>query len=451
MINSLVTEPRFSYGAPMTTEPLTLSSYPQAILHIDADAFFAAVEQALCPSLKGKPIVTGLERGIIACANYEAKAFGVTRGLPLREAKKKCPQLVVLPSDYETYSIFSKRMFGIMRRYSPLVEEYSVDEAFVDITGARRMFRCSYEDIGRRIQAEIADSLGITVSVGLSLSKSLAKLCSKFRKPRGFTAVPGRYMHLLLERTPLETVWGFGNSTQHLLRARGVHNAYDYVMRPQAWANKLLGKPGREIWSELRGDSVWPVTDEEKTTFDSMMKSKTFTPASNDPDLVYAKLLRNAESVFKKARRYELRARTLSVVLRRSDFIHVGLEAKLNRATSSHLEAMPLIRSLFDEVFNPQYTYRASIIVLGKLESDATEQYELFQDRLKIESMRRATRAMDAINKKYGKHTVCSATSLYLDRKPVMERDKPPERKQHLLRGESQRRRLPLPRPEITV
>jgi len=235
-------------------EPFSSTSYPRAILHVDADAFFTSVEEALNPELKGKPLVTGKERGIIACASYAAKRMGIARGLSLADARAICPRLIVLPSDYESYSLYSKRMFNIMRTYSPLVEEYSVDEAFVDITGMRRIYRCSYEDIARRLQQEIQNELGLTVSVGLSLSKSLAKLCSKFRKPNGFTGVPGRYIHILLERTPLNKVWGFGPNSVSLLEKYGLRNALDYVRRPMAWADKLLHKPGREIWLELRGE-----------------------------------------------------------------------------------------------------------------------------------------------------------------------------------------------------
>ncbi len=125
----------------MSTQPLTISSWPRAIMHVDADAFFASCEQAVHPELKGRPVITGKERGIVAAASYEAKAKGVSRGVRLADVKKICPDAVILPSDYETYSLFSVRMFEILRRFSPDVEEYSIDEAFVDLTGLRRRSR----------------------------------------------------------------------------------------------------------------------------------------------------------------------------------------------------------------------------------------------------------------------------------------------------------------------
>jgi len=149
--------------------PIMIHSWPRAIMHIDADAFFASCEQAIHPELKGKPVITGKERGIVAAASYEAKNRGVERGMRLFEAKKVCPDVIMLPSDYETYSLFSVRMFEILRRFSPVVEEYSIDEAFVDLTGLRRLYHSSYKDIAFKIQEEVEKELGITVSVGYSL------------------------------------------------------------------------------------------------------------------------------------------------------------------------------------------------------------------------------------------------------------------------------------------
>ncbi|HRR41315.1 MAG TPA: DNA polymerase IV, partial [Syntrophales bacterium] len=128
----------------MNETVFSICSWPQAILHVDGDAFFTTCEEAIHPELRGKPLVTGGERGIVACASYAAKRLGVKRGVPLHEAKAFCPGLIVLPSDYETYSLFSRRMFGIVRRFTPQVEEYSIDEAFADLSGMRRAHHSSY-------------------------------------------------------------------------------------------------------------------------------------------------------------------------------------------------------------------------------------------------------------------------------------------------------------------
>jgi DNA polymerase-4/DNA polymerase V len=131
--------------------PLTLHSLPRAIAHVDCDAFFASVEQAVNPKLKGKPVITGKERGIVAAMSYEVKHRGVARGMKLTEALQICPEAIVLPNDYETYSLFSKRFYGILRRFTPDVEEYSIDEAFADLSGLRRVYRAGYEEIALKI------------------------------------------------------------------------------------------------------------------------------------------------------------------------------------------------------------------------------------------------------------------------------------------------------------
>jgi len=433
------------------TTPFMLASFPRAILHIDGDAFFASVEQAMHPELKGKPVVTGKERGIIACASYEAKAIGIKRGLPLFEAVKLCPQLIVLPSDYKTYCLYSKRMFSIMRRFTPIVEEYSIDEGFADISGLRRIYRTSYEDIARRLQATVRAELGFTVSVGLSLSKSLAKLASKFRKPAGFTAVRGRHIHLFLQRTPLEKVWGFGPNTVHLLTKHGLQTAWDFAAQPEAFAARLLGKIGREIWNELRGNAVYPINTEEKSTYATISKCKTFPLPSNDRNFIYAALIRNLESAFIKLRRHRLRAKTLVVVLRRKDFSEAGLQAVLNRPTAATQEAVPTAKMLFENIYKDGMIYRTTMVVLGKLEPDENVQPDLFEDNIRVEKLSRVSKKVDAINDRFGKHTVSLASSLFLRRQAAGARAERPIRKTTLLVGETDRCRLNLPRLFVNV
>jgi DNA polymerase-4/DNA polymerase V len=198
----------------------TLSSYPKAIVHLDGDAFFAAVEQAIHPEWKGCPVVTGQERGIIACASYEAKALGIKRGVQLHEARRMCRELIVVPSDYETYCLYSKRMFEIMRRFTPLVEEHSIDEGFADLTGLRRVFRTSYVEIARRMKQTIAEELDITVSIGLSLSKGLAKLASKHHKPNGLTAVAGHKIHTFCPGSRSRRCGGSGRTSRPFCASR---------------------------------------------------------------------------------------------------------------------------------------------------------------------------------------------------------------------------------------
>ena len=205
--------------------PLTLQTLPRAILHIDGDAFFASCEQSRRPLLQERPVVTGKERGIAASMSYEAKA----RGVRLADIRKICPEAVILPSDYETYSLLSTRFFAIVRRYTPEVEEYSVDECFADVTGLRRPLRMSYIQIAERIKQDLDTELGFTFSVGLAPNKVVAKIASKWQKPSGLTAIPGLELHRYLAQLPVENVWGIGHQTTALLHKHGVQTALQFA------------------------------------------------------------------------------------------------------------------------------------------------------------------------------------------------------------------------------
>lgn len=435
----------------MDDRPLMLSSFPRAIAHVDGDAFFTSVEQAIHPALKGKPVVTGKERGIIACASYEAKALGIKRGVSLWDARKLCPDLVVLPSDYETYSIFSKRMFDIMRRYTPEVEEYSIDEGFADLTGMRQVFRKSYRDIAADMQAAINRELDLTVSVGLSLTKSLAKIGSDFRKPNGMTAVAGKHIHILLQRVPLADVWGLGPNRVQLLQKYGLKTAWDYVCRDPEWIKRLLHKPGLEMWHELRGTAIFPVSTDAWRPVASVSKSKTFSAPSNDRDYVYAKLVRNLESAFIKLRRHQMRAAEISVSLRRKDYGETGLGARLGRAVTLPQEVIPVVRELFSRLYIAEADYRATGVVLSRLTDDRTRQFDLFDNPARLEHARRTGELIEQINKRYGKHRIFLGTGLSLPAGEGHDRDQPCWRKVNLLPGETARKRIRIPMLDLHI
>ncbi len=311
---------------------------PRRLLHIDADAFFTSCEEVIHPELRGKAIITGAERGIVACASYAAKKIGIKRGVTLRDAKTICPNLIVLPSDYETYSLFSRRMFMIIRRFTPQIEEYSIDEAFADITGLRRPLRSSYEGIARKIKNEIHSEIGFTVSIGLSLTKVLAKIGSKCQKPDGLTVIPGPSIALFLKNYPVEKVWGIGPATTAYLNKMGIKTALEFARMEEQTVKKGFTKPTIEIWQELRGQSVCPVISEEKSTYASISKTKTFSPSTSDADYLFAQLLRNLESACIKARRYKLSPRRIALYLKTADFGYHGCELRLNRASAYPIE-----------------------------------------------------------------------------------------------------------------
>jgi len=288
--------PREKLTVTMDSQPLMLGSYPHAILHIDGDAFFASCEQAGNPKLKGKPVVTGKERGIAASMSYEAKARGVTRGMRISDITKVCPDVVLLPSDYETYSLLATRFYAIVRRFTSDVEEYSIDECFADITGYRRVYRASYTQIAERIKQTLDRELGCTFSVGLAPNKVLAKVGSKWKKPSGLTAIPGRDIHLYLAQLPVEKLWGIGPNTTAFLAKHRIHTALEYARASEQWVRANLTKPFYQIWQELHGQYVMQLDTTQKDSYASIQKMKTFTPASLDPAFLFAQLSKNIEN-----------------------------------------------------------------------------------------------------------------------------------------------------------
>lgn len=437
----------------MQTQSITLHSWPRAILHVDADAFFASCEQAVNPALRGKPVITGKERGIVAAASYEAKARGVERGMRLFEVKKVCPDAVILPSDYETYSLFSVRMFDILRRFTPDVEEYSIDEAFADLTGLRRSFHSSYGVIASQIQETMGKELGFTVSIGVSLSKVLAKIGSKWKKPHGLTLIPGIDVHLYLQKLPIEKVWGIGTNTSAYLRKFGISTALDFARKDEAFVKERLSKPYREIWQELNGDSVYPVATQSKSSYKSISKAKTFTPPSQDEAFVFAQIAKNLEAACIKARRYKLSACRLILFLRTQDFRSAGVELRLDRPSAFHSDLFGSLKEGFKEMFHSGTLYRQTGVVLAGLKPEGDVQYTLFDDTPKIEKMTRVYAAIDELSAKYGKYAVHHGASLptKLQARHEGERGDTPERLKELFKGENSRQRLGLPVWRIDV
>jgi DNA polymerase-4 len=426
---------------------LTLQAFLRAIVHIDGDAFFASCEQSRRPKLQGRPVVTGKERGIAASMSYEAKARGITRGMRLAEIRKRCPEAVILPSDYQTYSLLSQRFFAIVRRYTPEVEEYSIDECFADLTGLRRPLRMSYEGIATRIKQELDTELGFTFSVGLAPTKVVAKIASTWHKPSGLTVIAGRELHRFLAAVPVEQVWGIGRQTTALLAKHGVRTALELARQPEEWVTRHFTKPVVAIWQELNGTAVLPVETQPKETYASIQKVKTFTPASSDRDLVYAHLAKNIENACRKARRYKLAAQRVLIFLRTQNFRELGREVELTRPTCFPNEVLRVIAPAFAAVFVTGTRYRATGVILHHFSEAYYGQLDLFGEVVRMQRLSNLYESIDALSAKYGKYTLCLGASLpaHLHAQHAGARGELPERHLTLLPGETPRKRLDIP------
>lgn len=394
--------------------PILTYSWPRAIIHIDGDSFFASCLQATYPNLCGKPLVVGADRGIATAVSAEAKKKGIVRGMPMFQIKKICPECIIASSDYELYQVISQKMVDIIRTYTPTVEAYSIDEAFADITGLRRMYHCSYEHIAEKIKKEIVSSLGISVSLGLSVNKSLAKLASDYQKPDGFCVFSGKNIHILLQNTPIEAVWGIGHNTSSLLKKYGIITAYDFAVKRKDFVCRILSKPGVQIWQELNGLFVMEVNTNPKQTYQSISKIKTFTPPSNDPDFLYAQLLYNLEKVCAKARNFRLVSKKVAFFLKGQDFKTYGNEIALSIETAYPVDIAPHLKKAFYAVFKKNMLYRATFVALTGLVAAHDKQQFLFENNIKAQKIERLFEAVDHLGEKYGSHTVTLAETMRL-------------------------------------
>ncbi|RJQ34241.1 DNA polymerase IV [Candidatus Parcubacteria bacterium] len=422
-------------------------SFPRAILHVDGDSFFAGVEVAKNPHLRGKPVITGKERGIVSAMTPEVKKAGVKRGMKLHEAQKLCPDAVILPSDYETYSLFSERMYRIVRRYTPDVEEYSIDECFADLTGLRRALNMSYPQMAERIQEDLNRELGMTFSVGLSATKTLAKMGSRWKKPAGLTIISLSDSAKFLKQLPIKEVWGIGPNTAAYLQKYGIRTALDFAEKDQVWVRKLLSKPYLEIWKELNGEVALELDAKGRESYQSISKTKTFTPPSTDPAFVYSQLSKNVENACIKARRWKLATPAVFFFLKTQDFKYHGYEIKLPHATCVPQDILREIEKYYPLVFKKGTQYRATGIVLLKLSDNTSAQLDLFGAVEESEGFKRVFESVDAISEKYGKHSIFLGSSFRAMRfgAHLGARGDTPYRTKELFKGETFRRRLNIP------
>lgn len=428
------------------SELLSISSFPQAIIHIDGDAFFASCEQSRNPAWKGKPVITGLERGIASSMSYEAKAKGVTRAMRLSEIKRICPDAIILPSDYETYSLLSRRFFEIVRRFTNDVEEYGIDECFADITGMQRPLRMSYPAIAEKIRETLYKELGFTFSVGLASNKVLAKIGSKWKKPAGLTVIPNKEIHTYLQKLSVGKLWGIGPQTSAYLNKSGIITALDFAHKDEAWVKHYVTKPIYEIWQELHGQFILPLNTEPKTDYASIQKVRTFTPPSNNRDFVFAQLSKNIENACIKARRYNLASQEVHIFLKTQTFKYLTIELQLSRKTNIPIEIIRAAQTVFNQIFSPKQLYRATGVTLLKL-GQHVMQLDLFSTLLQVEKYHKVYEAADKVSEYYGKHTMFLGSSFKAHVMPQHKtvRGSQVERRINFLKGETKRKRLNIP------
>lgn len=431
------------------TTSVSVNSYPRAIVHIDGDSFFASCEVARNPALRGKPVVTGRERGIASAMTYEAKARGVSRGMRISDILKVCPDAIILSSDYETYSIYSHRMCEIVRRYTPIVEQYSIDECFAEITGLNEIRHEAYDKIITRIKHDLDTELGMTFSIGLAPTKVLAKVASKWSKPSGNTCIPLESAAEFLSQLPIEKVWGIGRNTSALLQTEHILTALDFATQSEDWVLEHVSKPYVEIWHELQGKSVFNLVTDTKHTYASINKTRTFTPPSKDRGYVFSQLSQNIENACAKLRRFCLVTPEIYFFLKTQDFTYSGMEIQLPCAVSVPEEIISLVHIHFHTVYKENTLYRATGVTLRRLGENSLIQMNLFDSPLQTKKHDSIHACIDILSHRFGKHTVFLGSSLKATKNPrtrLLDLGKNTiVQKEILFKGETLSKRLAIP------
>jgi DNA polymerase-4 len=321
-----------------------------SILHVDLDAFFASVEQLADPQIRGRPVVVGGlgHRGVVAAASYEAREFGIRSAMPMARARRACPDAVFLSPRFDAYSDASRHVMAILRDVTPLVEPISVDEAFLDVEGARRS-QGTGPEIGAVLRARIRAETGLTASVGAATTKLLAKLASDLAKPDGMLVVePGRELELL-HPLPVRRLWGVGPATQRQLVRYGVNTVGDLAELPEATLVRALGESAGTHLHAL----AWN-RDEREVDPDRELKSigheETFARDRTDLDGLERDALRMADAVATRLRQAAKTARTVQLKVRFADFRTITRSHTLPNPTNLALEIGDTARALLRAV-----------------------------------------------------------------------------------------------------
>jgi DNA polymerase-4 len=307
----------------------------RCIIHADLDAFFASVEQLDNPDLRGRPVVVGgppESRGVVAAASYEARAYGIHSAMPMRTALNLCPQAVRVSPRFQRYADISKRVMDIFRQVTPLVEQVSLDEAFLNVSDSVRR-GCSPEEAASTVKERVRQEVGLTVSVGVASSKSVAKIASGLNKPDGLTVVPPGGERQFLAPLPVQSLWGVGPKTAERLAGDSITTVGDLAGKTEEWARSRFGARGLYFLSLARGIDDSPVVVERETK--SVSTEITFPRDVDDPKALEASLRKLSENTARRLRGSGLRGRTIKLKLRLADFTTFTRQTTIARPTNA--------------------------------------------------------------------------------------------------------------------
>jgi DNA polymerase-4 len=385
---------------------------PRQILHVDMDAFYAAIEQRDRKELRGLPVIVGADpkggsgRGVVSTASYEARRFGVRSAMPISQAFKLCPKGMYVPVDMDRYLAVSREVMAILRRFTDIVEPVSIDEAFLDVTLDRRRLG-EGKEVAIAIKKTIVGETRLTASVGLSTSKLVAKIASDMNKPDGLTIVPPGGEAAFLAPLPIRRLWGVGPKTEERLQVLGVHTIGDLAKADPGKLERRVGTHGLDLIVLARGQDTRPVLSEGGEA-KSIGQEHTYGEDTRDLEKLRRTLLRLCDGVASRLRANGLKAGTLTLKYRDEAFRTLTRAELVREPADSGNELFAIVWRLFQDVHAERRVRLVGVYASG---FGAAAQLRLFEPPSSS-----ADRVRDLLAEQFGKEAVTRASLLPLRR-----------------------------------
>ncbi|MFW6281738.1 MAG: DNA polymerase IV [bacterium] len=382
------------------------------VIHADMDAFFAAVEERENPDLKGKAVIIGgvnlSNRGVVSTASYKAREYGVHSAMPVAQARKLCPNGIYLPARHGLYKEVSQEVLSILNKYTPLVEKVSIDEAFLDIKGCERLYGNPLE-IAKKIKKDVKDRTELTISIGLSINKFLAKLASDFDKPDGLTVIKKENIKEFMADLDIKKIWGVGQIFSEKLADIGIYKVKDIWPYSLNELKKKYGKAGIKLYYLSRGLDNRKV--ESKNEIKSVSHEETFAENIEDIDKLWAYLFKMSEKVSFRLHSNNLRGNTVFIKVRYADFSTVSRQISLK----NNLNSTELIYKTGKKLIKDNKLFKKPLRLLGiglsNLSDSEKMQLNLFEKQTVNSEI---DQTIDDIKRKYGFDKISRARKLYL-------------------------------------
>lgn len=416
-----------AYDSPVTAPDQQNCS----ILHVDMDAFFVGVELLERPDLVGLPVIVGSASGraVVLSASYEARNYGVRSAMPMARARMLCPQAHIIEPSHTKYQQASMRIMAVFREITPLVEPLSVDEAFLDVSGARRRLGEPLE-IGALIRRTISDELGLTATVGIAATKFVAKIASTHAKPDGLLLIPQAETVAFLHSLPVGALWGVGAKTGEVLARLGIRTVSDLAHTPPAALHRVLGATGDHVYRLAWGIDDRLVTPERVEK--SIGAEETFEKDVDDDDVLHRELLRLAYRTAARLRAGNMQAGTIALKLRYSDFTTLSRSRKLAAPSNSAQQLQAAATALLAGLGDRPQPVRLIGLRAEQLEPAGHGGQQLSFDGHE-DSWSSAEQALDEVNRKFGGAGILPASLLQsrMQRRPQSPRSGQQQRPQH--------------------